>query len=318
MKNITVIFTGGTIGSLQKQSWVGLDASAQYMLLNPFQERYRDVSFSVKTPYAILSEHLSGRELNLLQDAILETLREKPDGIIVTHGTDTLQYTATAMEYAFANAGVPIVFVSAAYPLEHPATNGYINFEAAVELIRGHDDGGVYVSYKNEDQSKVNIHIPSRLFQHGEQSANLYSLRNAVYATYDGAITRCGMLPASPSSDYGVVCYSETSSILTVESVPGSAYNYMLDSVGAILLKPYHSATLNTASDAFAGFCRRAQREEIPVFVAGVWEETQYESSKCFEELGIHVAPFGTYVSLYMKLWRGISLGKDLPEYVKG
>lgn len=315
--NITVIFTGGTIGSLEKQAWIGLDDCTQYKLLNPFQERYKDIAFSVKMPYAILSENLSGRELNCLQDVLAETIREKPDGIIVTHGTDTIQYTATAMEYAFADAGIPVVFVSAAYPLEHPATNGYINFEGAIEFIRHRSQGGVYVSYKNEHQSYTQIHIPSRLLQHGEQSADLYSLGNCVYATYNGEIfSRETVCPAH--SDSGVVRYCDYPGILTVESVPGNAYLYSLESVCAIILKPYHSATLNTTNDAFVDFCRRANAKGIPIFLASIPGDVQYESSQMFIQLGIHIVPLPTFISLYVKIWRGISLDKNLTEYLKG
>ena len=316
--NITVVFTGGTIGSLQKQSWIGLDAAATYKLLQPFQERYPDICFTTKSPYNILSENLSGRELNLLQGVVAASLGEQPDGIIITHGTDTLQYTATAMEYAFADAAVPIVFVSAAYPLEYPETNGYLNFEAAVELIRTRCTGGVYVSYKNDDQAHVNLHYASRLLQHGEQSANLYSLNNEIYAIYDGKITvNKQLLPKSVSCG-GIVEYCDPAGILTVESVPGNGYDYALERVRAILLKPYHSATLNTESPFFVQFCRRARERNIPIVVIGAAAGIPYESTKFFGELGIHVVPFGTYASLYIYLWRGISLEVNLLEYLKG
>ncbi len=313
--NISVIFTGGTIGSVQKDAWVGVDESTQYTLLQPFQTRYEEICFTTGAPYNILSENLSADQLNLLQKEVWRVLQEKPDGIIITHGTDTLQYAATAIEYAFGDAEIPIVFVSADYPLEDPKSNGYVNFEAAVEFILHSKQAGVYVSYKNEDKACVDFHVASRLLQHNEASANLYSLQNVICATYENELCVCNSIPASGQS-IGVASYLCNPGILTVESVPGNHYRYDLEGVQAILLKPYHSATLNTDNEAFVTFCRQAQAKKIPIFISNVPKGEQYESSKSFAELGIRVAPYSTFVALYMKLWLGISLKVDLGAFV--
>ena len=314
--NISVIFTGGTIGSVQKEAWVGIDDATQYTLLQPFEKKYKDVCFKTGAPYSILSENLSASELNLLQEELDGVLKNKPDGIIITHGTDTIQYTAAAIEFAYGNVDIPVVFVSADYPLEDPASNGYINFEAAVEFIRKGTCKGIYVSYKNEDTSYVDIHVASRLLQHGERSANLYSLDNCVCAVYEQEVKVLSCVESVPAPSVAPVTYIQDAGILTVESRPGNYYGYALNGVRAILLKPYHSATLNTDSEAFVEFCKKAAALQIPIFIANVPKGEQYESSKYFDDLGICVAPYSTYVSLYMKLWRGISLGADLKESV--
>ena len=50
------------------------------------------------------------------------------DGVIITHGTDTLQYTAAFTGYIMAGAQIPIVLVSANYVLEDVRSNGVDNF----------------------------------------------------------------------------------------------------------------------------------------------------------------------------------------------
>ena len=89
---IAVIFTGGTIGSCIKDDFIGIDNKMQYVLLKN-HEHDNEITFETYSPYSILSENLSANEINLLQEEISKRLSEGFDGIIVTHGTDTLQYS---------------------------------------------------------------------------------------------------------------------------------------------------------------------------------------------------------------------------------
>ena len=313
---ILVIFTGGTIGSSVKEGWADVDHSMRYTLLKPFQNN-SEIEFVTSAPFSVLSENLSATELNLLQNEIECGLAGDFDGIIVTHGTDTLQYTAVAAELAFAGADIPVVFVSADYPLEDPKTNGYANFEAAVELIRSKKAKGFLVSYKNTNKNNTDIHIASRLLHHCELDADLHSIDGAPFASYyDGKITvnsveRCSVNPL------GKVNYVSEPGILYIESYPGNSYSYSLDGVNAVLLKPYHSGTLNTANRAFCDFCKRLKEKEIPVLIAGNSTGVSYKSTELYRELGVVPVPYGTYISIYMKIWAAISLGESVTEFFK-
>lgn len=312
---ILVIFTGGTIGSSVKDGWADVDHATRYALLKNFQNN-PDIEFVTRAPFSVLSENLSARELNLLQNEIEIGLEGDFDGIIVTHGTDTLQYTAAATEFAFADTEIPIIFVSADYPLENPKTNGYDNFKAAVEWICGGQSSGVFVSYRNKNEKKTDIHIASRLLQHSEFDSDLYSLGGVPFAVYDEKIqlSGSGLLSANP---IGKVEYAQNPDILSIESCPGNRYNYPLDGVNAVLLKPYHSGTLDTANTAFCDFCRRVKEKKIPLFIANTATDVSYKSTELYEELGIIPLPYGTCISAYVKIWAAVSLGKNVPEFMK-
>ena len=136
--NILVIFTGGTIGSVVDDNWISVDSSAKYTLIETYKKRYKDTDtvFDTVSPYYILSENLSAKELTLLYKCVKENACKEYDGIIITHGTDTLQYTSAAIGLLFPKIDLPVVFVSSAYPLENPLENGSENFAAAVGLIK--------------------------------------------------------------------------------------------------------------------------------------------------------------------------------------
>ncbi len=143
--NITVIFTGGTIGSSVQQNFVSTDAQMPYRLLAMYEAEQKKKGaaiphFQTESPYTTLSEYMDGSHLNLLiaciQKILAGSYTDDIDGIIVTHGTDTLPFTAAALGMRFAFARIPIILVSSNYILDDPRANGLTNFTAAVDYIR--------------------------------------------------------------------------------------------------------------------------------------------------------------------------------------
>ena len=100
---ILVIFTGGTIGSVVSENCISPDFGQPYKLIEEYykqkiSEKYRDI-FDTCVPYTLLSEDLTGEYLAKLGACIKENLNKDYDGIIVAHGTDTLQYSAVMTGY---------------------------------------------------------------------------------------------------------------------------------------------------------------------------------------------------------------------------
>ena len=318
--NILVIFTGGTIGSLQKGKWISNDESAKYLLLGKYRESVGEngISFETTEPYSILSEQLSAKELSLLGKCISEKLSGKYDGIIVTHGTDSLLYTSAALSFMFADISLPLVLVSSNYTLEDNQANGNANFYAAVEFIRSRPSAGVYVSYKNASSDITSIHLGTRLSQYTETTAELFSLDNEPFAYFDGEIKlNAHFRKSEKGAANGAVSFSESSHILVIESRPDDGFSYLLENIAAVILRPYHSGTLNTESESLREFCKRAKEKDIPVFLVNNRGGVQYESSKLFDELSIEVLPFCSFTAVYMKCRIAESLGRDIRTFVK-
>lgn len=303
---ISVIFTGGTIGTTVKDGWMTPDENTRYTLLETYKKENTDVSFETSAPYTILSENLSAKELNLLISEIERALLSDCDGIIVTHGTDTLQYSAIAAEYAFNDCNIPVLFVSAAYPPDDARTNAHENFRCAVEFIKNGVGKGVFVCYKNDNESATNIHIPSKILSHGECDANLFTIDKKPCAVYENGCFKINETGKSKVS-YKSVRLTDDPKILVISSQPGDGFSYSLENVNAVIIKPYHSATLATANENLKRFCVKAKEKNIPVYVVNVKEGINYESTKEFEKLGIVPYCYGTFVAAYMDIWYKLS-----------
>ena len=111
---VALVYTGGTIGSSSSDGVRSLDRSKDDFLLTKFDDE--DV-IDCFHPYIILSENLDGGFVTRLLECIEGLLKKDYDGIIITHGTDTIQYSAAALSYAFGSDTIPIVLLSSNAPV---------------------------------------------------------------------------------------------------------------------------------------------------------------------------------------------------------
>lgn len=188
--NILVIFTGGTICSSINNGYINTNETGGDRLINEYKKLHaqdtENINFMTAQPYYILSENLNGGHINKLADCIHNAIHaSSPDGIIITHGTDTQQYMSSALSYMYPNLQIPVVLVSSNYILDDERANGIENLSAAVDFIKGCSNNqqmthhGVYTAYKNENEAAV-IHYGTRLLPHMPYSDKLYSLDNLV------------------------------------------------------------------------------------------------------------------------------------------
>ena len=164
MKNrICVIFTGGTIGSFVNGGVIDLNRETSSLLIEKYRERFGGtIEFDVLRPLNILSENMQPGDLETMANCIRSVYKSKYDGIILTHGTDTLCFTANYFSQIFCDINIPLVLVSALYPLDDERSRGVENFAGAVTFIESVDYGGVFVSFENHSEN-CKIHLGSRL-----------------------------------------------------------------------------------------------------------------------------------------------------------
>ena len=312
---ILVIFTGGTIGSTVNENWISLNDNTKYTLIENYKKTDSNVEFDVLSPYSILSENLSANELTILCKLVSENAKKGYDGIIVTHGTDTIQYSASALDFTVNAKNIPIVLVSSNYPLNDERSNGNINFKTAIDFIKSKVSNGVFVAYKNNGDSDVKVHLASQIATHGEGHDGLYTLAGIPFASViDGKVIV--NKTAKPNGVDLSVNYALSPNILLLNAFPGDLYSYDLSTVNAVLIKPYHSGTLNTENVKLKEFCDKAKSKNIPVFVCNVTNGVAYDSSKAFNDLALTVLPFSSVPAIYVKIWLAISLNKNVKDFV--
>lgn len=143
MPKLTLLATGGTIACTPTSSGLSPTLCAADLVdavrdALPCEVVARDV-------FRLDSSNMQPEEWSALARAVNEAL-ETTNGVVITHGTDTMAYTAAALSFMLAGAGKPIILTGSQLPLSHPLTDARLNllraFSAAMSGVPG-----VYVCF---------------------------------------------------------------------------------------------------------------------------------------------------------------------------
>lgn len=303
---ILVIFTGGTIGSTVSGDYISTDGNKPYVILEKYNALYpNDIEWDTVSPYTILSENVTCKTYGALYDAVRTAVNNDYDGIVITHGSDTLQYSAAFLSLVLGNDTVPVMLVSSNYVLEDERANGMENFRCAVDFIQNKRGRGVFVPYKNQGEG-CKIHLPSRVLAHNPYSDDLFSIGGGYFGIYNGADFSYGtdsIIECEKALEPKVDFDKEGTGVLKMSMHPGMIYPKDFSGVKAILIQAYHGGTLCVESEELQSFVKRAKEEGVLVYLVGANNETEYESCKVYESIGITVLPQVSPIYAYMRLW---------------
>ena len=307
MPKILVLFTGGTVGCKASGGEIGLDGEDRFKLLELYTNRYGkdDVEFIPLSPFFMLSETLSGLKIQQLCESVENSIAkycEEIAGIIVTHGSDTLQYSGAALALYLGKVKVPVILVASNYVLEDERANGLSNFRGAVLGICNKILPCVYIAYKNAEEP-VNLHIATRCLPHGHLDDRLYSLVGIRYS-YEEDVEHWNSFSDAGEEIANVTLSlpeKEHSPVMWCPIYPGVVYPKELDEMSAVLLSTYHSGTL-TGGAELTRFLSMAKEMEVPVFLCGNGIEESYTSVKEWDD-GVCILPVSSPIAIYMKLW---------------
>ncbi|MFU8790144.1 MAG: asparaginase [Methylobacter sp.] len=312
MKNILVVFTGGTIGSVATDGTISPDSHTSFQLIQLFQQQYaahQDIRFDTLQPLQLLSENLAPAVWPTLIAAIEAAKPEQYDGIIITHGTDTLAYTGCALSFFFHASATPLLLVSSDYPLGHPKANGVENFICAVEFIRQLNCVGVFVPYRNPQQT-TQVHRATHLACSLQLSGDFFSVQGQSYLHFDNRQFSPVPPQAASKLRQSVPLKADFSArILMIKPYPGLDYSHFnLDAVDAVLHDLYHSGTACASSEwgeqhSLVEFIKRCAQHAVPVYLAPALKTADaYQSTRLLMEQGARFIWNMSIEAAYVKL----------------
>ena len=292
-----VIFTGGTIGSVKNADGIIHTSPDTTSVLNScLQKHTAKHDFTFSSPITMLSETATAKKQNVIIKACRDAAKNN-DAIIITHGTDTLGYTAALLDYALYDICIPVVLVSSGHVLTDPKSNGIRNLEDALAFIEVCKTGGVFVVWNGT------VHRGARILPPVAYTDDVKSLLDMPFGIIaDGRfeLKEINYIRRNTFTPYPLA--DENRQILTVIPTPGMNYDSISDAHDAVLHLSYHSGTTDTESDSFKRFCRRMKDLNIPVFLHGSYANAFYETKKLYSELGIITLPIMSQSACYEKL----------------
>lgn len=166
LPNIALISTGGTIASKIDYRTGGvrsaLSASDLYASI-PELGKYASID-----PEVVLneySENLKPEHWTLIANKVAEKIKTgRYRGIIISHGTDTMHYTASALSFALQNLPIPVVLVGAQRSSDRPSSDAALNLiGAAVFCIKSNYSGIFVAMHAGPSDDVIACHVGTRV-----------------------------------------------------------------------------------------------------------------------------------------------------------
>ena len=130
-KRILLLTTGGTIASLPGGE--GLEPHRSDVMERELEQLRTYYEITVRDVMCLDSSNISPEEWQTIAHSIFE-LRRGFDGIVVSHGTDTMAYTASAVTFMLPNIDLPVVFTGSQLPLSDVLSDGPDNLRTAFAM----------------------------------------------------------------------------------------------------------------------------------------------------------------------------------------
>ena len=142
-KHILLLTTGGTIASMPGGE--GLEPHRSGVMERELEQLRTYYDITVKDVMCLDSSNIRPEEWQTIACSIFE-YRAGFDGIVVSHGTDTMAYTASAVTFMLPNIDLPVVFTGSQLPLADMLSDGPDNLRTAFAMAAsGHS--GVFLAF---------------------------------------------------------------------------------------------------------------------------------------------------------------------------
>ncbi|MEN3024593.1 MAG: Glu-tRNA(Gln) amidotransferase subunit GatD [Candidatus Methanosuratincola petrocarbonis] len=133
LPQVAIISTGGTIASrVDYRTGAVSPALSAADLYQAVPELGEVANIRTEILFSILSENMSPKHWGSIAEAVYRQIRAGAQGVVVTHGTDTMGYTAAALSFALRNLPVPVILVGSQRSSDRPSSDAALNLKGAV------------------------------------------------------------------------------------------------------------------------------------------------------------------------------------------
>ena len=279
MKRILMIGTGGTIASELTPEGLTPELSPE-QLLRQVPAISRLCQVDCLSLFSIDSTNITPAHWLAMTRALRENY-DRYDGFVISHGTDTMAYTAAALSYLVQGAAKPIVLTGAQKPMNYDSTDSRLNLIDAFTCACEPDMHGVCIVFSGR------VILGTRARKTCSKSFTAFSSINYP----DLAILQ----------DHRLMCYIQP------ESLPEPCFTESLDEkVGLIKMVP--------GTDHELLEFMLARKDAVIVECFGVGGLPSYNDDKLFETVRRFTAK-GKYLVMTTQVQNE---GSDLSVYSVG
>jgi len=200
LPTVSILHTGGTISS--RVDYKTGAVSSQFSpedLIKKFPKLKKYANIKSKLISNIHSENIRFYNYNQIAKEIQKE-SQKSDGIIITHGTDTLHHTAAALSFILENIPIPVILVGSQRSSDRPSSDASLNLIAATRFIKETDFSGVAICmHESMDDTKAVILPASKTRKlHTSRRDAFKPINSSPIAIVDEKINFIEKIPKKP------------------------------------------------------------------------------------------------------------------------
>ncbi|TLY06908.1 MAG: Glu-tRNA(Gln) amidotransferase subunit GatD [Thaumarchaeota archaeon] len=176
LPKILLISTGGTIASkIDYRTGAVTPALTASELNATVPELSRIANIDTEVLFSEYSENLLPEHWIKIAEKLNSCARSEYRGIIVAHGTDTMQYTAAALAFSLSGFPKPVALVGSQRSSDRPSSDAALNLIAAVRFLVETDVTGVFVVMHNtSSDDEIACHWATRVRKNHTSKRNAF------------------------------------------------------------------------------------------------------------------------------------------------
>jgi glutamyl-tRNA(Gln) amidotransferase subunit D len=166
LPNLSLLSTGGTISSkIDYRTGGVMPALTAKELNDSIPELKKLANINPEVVLSEYSENIRPEHWTLMARKIADNvLSGKYDGIVVSHGTDTMHYTSAALSFALQAVPIPVVLVGAQRSSDRPSSDASTNLIGACTFATRSKFSGVFVAMHHTiSDDVIACHIGTRV-----------------------------------------------------------------------------------------------------------------------------------------------------------
>ncbi|WP_101294663.1 Glu-tRNA(Gln) amidotransferase subunit GatD [Halegenticoccus soli] len=163
LPTVALISTGGTIASTVDYRTGAVTAQFDAEdVLRAVPDLAGRANYRGRVVANILSENMTPAVWQRLARAVHEEIENGADGVVVMHGTDTMQFSASALAFML-DAPVPIVFTGSQRSADRPSSDNVMNAVCAVEAAKSDCAEVLVCMHATESDDVCALHRATRV-----------------------------------------------------------------------------------------------------------------------------------------------------------